>query len=148
MAKLANASQHIDRLARIAEAAGATDSQHDTATDTLICVGVSQEALDAALASLPAGTPTVEQIYAEANRRKRELVDATSDAEYTSRVIYGMQEATELLELRLSRAWTTAETARAAQLKGLQEIITLIDLSAVSLAMSLSADYADDKYWP
>lgn len=90
-----------------------------------------------------------DEVRSEANRRKRALVGAASDAELDRAVLDGTREAVRLLRIG-ETAWTAEQAARATALETFEAAITAIDAAAEALIAQspIPADFAADQHWP
>lgn len=89
-----------------------------------------------------------ELVRAERDRRKCALVGVDTLEDLQAAIIYGMQDATDLLDIRQSRQWTDAEAARAAQLRAVREALSLLDYTAIALIAAGVEDYENNEHWP
>lgn len=143
---LVNASVHIDHLAGLAAAAGATAYSYDMASDSLICEDVSQAALDAAVAGYVPPGPSADDVRAEASRRMQLIVGARDAAHLEIVIANASREAIRLLRIGAAN-WTEAQAARAGQLETVDAMIEHIRARSNALEPAPPADYADDRHW-
>lgn len=139
--------------ARYADAAGATVLAEIDGVPTSIPADPSNRHFAALLVAGVdiepfARTVTPDLVREECERRKAAFLELSDPADVRDVMDAGTREAVGLLEIRLSREWTEAEAARAAELKAARDLLDLFDFVATSLAATLPADFADNRHWP
>lgn len=147
VARLENASAYQNVLGEIYERAGDPEGLL-VSEDLAVFPNIEQATLDAIVADYRPGQPSAFQIRAERDRRKCALVGVDTLEDLQAAIIYGMQDATDLLDIRQSRQWTEAEAARAAQLRAVREALSLLDYTAIALIAAGVEDYENNEHWP